>query len=454
MKVRTRFAPSPTGFLHIGGLRTALYNYLFSKQHSGEFILRIEDTDQSRLVEKSKEQLINTLKNFELNFDEGPNHNEKLGPYIQSQRLEIYNTYYKKLLEKNDAYICIQDQDGSLLPEKDYLKAKEKIKNSKYVVKLKIPKNEEITINDYIRGEIKFDLSLIEDPIIIKSDGFPTYHFANVIDDHLMNISHVIRGDEWLPSLPKHIILYKCFEWKPPIFIHLPLLLNADKSKLSKRQGDVHVEDFLKKGYLKKAIINYVAMLGWHPNSNNEVFSMHDLLKTFSIERIQKSGAIFDLKKLNWINSYYLKEMDLNIFQKLVNDYCIKTNTSLKFNAKQMTYFLKYIKNRINALHEIQNHANLFGENPNLIDEHQLILKNESSLKIISYWINHLNTKDDSTIAAMIDYCNNTLNVKGKNLFFPLRILLIGETHGPDLHTIINILGVKESIKRLKAWKH
>ena len=454
MKVRTRFAPSPTGFLHIGGLRTALYNYLFSKQHNGEFILRIEDTDQSRLVEKSKEQLINILKNFELNFDEGPNHNEKLGPYIQSQRLEIYNTYYKKLLEKNDAYICIQDKDGNLLPEKDYLKAKEKIKNSKYVVKLKIPKNEEITINDYIRGEIKFDLSLIEDPIIIKSDGFPTYHFANVIDDHLMNISHVIRGDEWLPSLPKHIILYKCFDWEPPIFIHLPLLLNADKSKLSKRQGDVNVEDFLKKGYLKKAIINYVAMLGWHPNSNNEIFSMHDLLKTFSIERIQKSGAIFDLKKLNWINSYYIKEMDLNIFQKLVDDYCIKTNTSLEFNDKQMSYFLKYIKNRINALHEIQSHANLFGDNPNLINEHQLILKNDSSLKIISYWINHLNTKDDSAITAMIDYCNNSLNVKGKNLFFPLRILLIGETHGPDLHTIINILGVKESIKRLKAWKH
>ena len=449
MKVRTRFAPSPTGFLHVGGLRTALYNYLFAKQNNGQFILRIEDTDQTRIVENAIDNLKKTLSLCHLNFDEEPN-NGKFGPYLQSERLSIYKEYYLKLINKSFAYPCFykENQPEILTPEYDKKIAMERIKNEPFVIKLLIHKKQAMSINDCIRGDIKFDLSLIDDPIIIKSDGYPTYHFANVIDDHLMEITHVIRGEEWIPSLPIHITLYNAFKWKIPFFYHLPLLLNEDKSKLSKRQGDVSVEDFLLKGYLKNALINFVALLGWHPSDNKEIFSIEELIKEFSLKRVNKSGAIFDIKKLNWMNSVYLKNTLSNELMLDVIEILDEEKIDYK-NKKQLLKIIHYGKDRINTLNEIIDIVKLFNTKPN---NYQLI-ENYDYKNLFNLWIEYLQefkSVDELTIKQIIGLTKSTLNITGKNLFIPLRYGLISEWHGPDLYTIISILGINESIKRLK----
>ncbi len=446
MKVRTRFAPSPTGYLHVGGLRTALYNYLFSKKFKGEFILRIEDTDQNRYVENATENLINILTKFGLNYDIGPNKEDEFGPYIQSKRLDIYKKYYLELIRNEFAYICF-DQNGELVPEFNSQKALNKL-DEKHVIKLKVKKKSELTISDMIRGEIKFDLNLIEDPIIIKSDGYPTYHFANVIDDYLMKISHVIRGEEWISSLPKHVILYKAFGWKLPKFCHLPLLLNEDKSKLSKRQGDVAVEDFINKGYLKNTLINFVSLLGWHPKSNQEIFSLEELVENFSIDRINKSGAIFDREKLLWMNREYIKMMDNQEVKKIIKNKLEYINI---FNSKiNLDKITSYCKDRINTFEEILDEIHGF-----YILEDNEEISNFDYKKLFQLWIKELNILQDfnkQKIDDIILISKNDLNIFGKNLFIPLRIALIGKTHGPDIFTLVDILGIEESIKRLKRF--
>lgn len=311
----TRFAPSPTGFLHVGGLRTALYNYLFAKKNNGKFILRIEDTDVKRFVEGAIESLIKTLEWAGLSYNEGP--------FIQSKRIDIYKKHSLVLLEKDFAYRCFctkerleqmreEQKKRKLAPKydgkcrnfkeneiEDLLK-----KNTPFVVRQKIPHDrEEIVFNDLIRGQVRFLCKNLDDQILIKSDGYPTYHIANVVDDHLMGVTHVIRGEEWLPSTPKHILLYEAFGWNKPEFAHLPLLLNKDRTKLSKRQGHVSVEEYINEDYLAEAVINFVALLGWNPGkTEQEIFSLEELVEKFSLEKIHKAGAIFDLDKLNWMN--------------------------------------------------------------------------------------------------------------------------------------------------------
>jgi len=451
MKTRTRFAPSPTGLLHIGGLRTALYNFIFSYQNHGDFILRIEDTDQNRIVKNATKKLIDSLSKFKLQFNEGPNYNEQYGPYIQSKRLSVYKKYYIDLLKQEKAYVCFVDGDD-LIPEKSFDRAKLKMSDNSFVIKLAIPKDKELIAYDEIRGKIKFDLTLIDDPIIIKSDGYPTYHFANVIDDYSMKISHVIRGEEWLPSLPKHIILYDYFNWKQPKFIHLPLLLNPDKSKLSKRQGDVHVEDFLKNGYIVDAILNYVALLGWHPSSNDEIFSLEELFKTFSIKRVQKSGAIFDIKKLNWINSHYIKHLSLQEFNQYATNYLNKSNIEIN-KIIDFNLFCNYFQNKINNFKELKENYKMFIKVPKISSELKQLVDLPSSKKVIEYWITKLPNYKVDTIKSLINNTTEELEIKGKDLFFPLRALLIGQTHGPDLPTIITILGLEETLLRLKNEK-
>ena len=454
MEIRTRFAPSPTGFLHVGGLRTALYNYIFAKKNNGAFILRIEDTDQNRLIENAAEKLINSIKAFDIKFDEGPMINELYGPYFQSQRLEIYQAHYLKLVKNKKAYICIVKGDD-LVPEHNPEISLDLIKKNQFVVKLKIPKKMILNTYDELRGKVDFNLDLIEDPIIIKSDGYPTYHFANVVDDHLMKITHVIRGEEWLPSLPKHVLLYKYLEWDLPKFIHLPLLLNSDKSKLSKRQGDVNVDDFLKKGYLKEAIINFIALLGWHPNNDIEVFSKKNLLKNFSIKKIQKSGAIFDLKKLNWMNSVYIKELEVNDFINLSKDFY----SNLKFNFSNKEKFIrvfKFIQTRIARLDEIPNLLSPFYNTIDIKDSESLaIINNDISKKIFKYWSDNLsenNIFDEKYIKQLINDTSEKFNVKGKVIFHPLRIVLFGKPDGPDLYTLVSILGLTETKIRLSKF--
>ena len=443
MKVRTRFAPSPTGYLHVGGLRTALYNYLYAKQHNGQFILRIEDTDQNRLVESGTESLINILKKLNLNFDVGPGKEDSNGPYIQSQRLDIYKDYYMQLVKNKKAYICF-DKNNKLIPELNVEKALSRISDENFVLKLKIKSNQKMIINDLIRGDIEFDLSLIDDPIIIKSDGYPTYHFASVIDDYLMNISHVIRGEEWISSLPKHVALYNAFEWSVPKFCHLPLLLNPDKSKLSKRQGDVAVEDFLDNGYLQDSLINFVSLLGWHPENNQEIFSISDLINSFSINRINKSGAIFDREKFDWMNKEYIKNMDFKTFENIINQELLNKNIS---NSNIDIYKIcNYCKTRITTLNQIWDEIKCFYVSP------KLKLDKLDYNDLLKFWVDKLNALDSTTekdISDIINSSKESLGIFGKNLFIPLRLALIGQEHGPDLFTIINILGVKETINRM-----
>ena len=450
MLIRTRFAPSPTGYLHVGGLRTALYNYIYARQHKGIFILRIEDTDQGRLVKNATEKLIKSIKKFDLDFDEGPNLNENYGPYKQSERLSIYRKYYLELIKNKSAYVCIVNKDN-LTPEFDPIIALNLIEKEQFVVKLKIPKDRIMSTYDQIRGKVDFDLNLIEDPIIIKSDGYPTYHFANVIDDYLMKITHVIRGEEWLPSLPKHILLYEYFGWKLPKFVHLPLLLNNDKSKLSKRQGDVNVDDFLDKGYIKEAIINFIALLGWHPSNDNELFSMNSLLKNFSINKIQKSGAIFDRKKLDWMNSTYIKKLDVNDFISLSKDFYYHLDYSFTNKTKLINIF-KFIQNRISRLDEIPSLLYPFYNDLIIKDEDLVsVMDKDTSKKVLKYWIEILSKNDNFDENFISDLIKNTgikFNIKGKEIFHPIRIALWGKSDGPDLFTLIKILGLDETLKR------
>ena len=445
--IRTRFAPSPTGLLHVGGLRTALYNYIFAKQNNGEFILRIEDTDQSRKVDSADSKIIDQLNYFNIDFDEGPNKNEKFGPYYQSQRLQLYKKHYIDLIKNKKAYICVE-HNGNLIPEFDVDLALEKIKTSKFVVKLLINSDKKISIYDELRGDVEFDLSLIDDPIIIKSDGFPTYHFANVIDDHYMKISHVIRGEEWLSSLPKHVLLYESFGWELPSFIHLPLLLNFDKSKLSKRQGDVHVENFIDKGYLKDAIINFIALLGWHPSGNKELFDLNYLLGAFSIDRLQKSGAIFDIKKLDWMNSQYIKKLSSKDILDVLHNMNL-VNKSI--NSTQYFDIIKYAKNNSTTLLDINDTVNIFLERN--IDLSKKLLTDYQTSKLFEFWQNQLSLLKEvteSNIQNIVALSKKELNIYGKSLFIPLRLALISKEHGPDLFTIVRILGLEESQKRIK----
>ncbi|MBN1494859.1 glutamate--tRNA ligase [Candidatus Peregrinibacteria bacterium] len=326
---RTRFAPSPTGYLHVGGLRTALYNYLFAKKHNGCFLLRIEDTDQKRFIEGAREHLIEMLRWAGLEYDEGPDIGGPHKPYIQSERLKLYQQYASELLEKKAAYRCFcsaerledmrrNQEANKLAPMYDrhclYLSEDEINQNLKnkipFVVRQKIPSAETVKFKDLIRGNVSFACKSLDDQVLMKSDGFPTYHLANVVDDHLMEITHVIRGEEWLPSTPKHILLYQAFGWNLPEFAHIPLLLNKDRSKLSKRQGDVSVEEYIKKNYSKEAIINFIALLGWNPGSGeeNEIFSLSELCDAFSLEKVHKAGAIFDIDKLDWFNWQWRKK--------------------------------------------------------------------------------------------------------------------------------------------------
>ncbi|HEX8974778.1 MAG TPA: glutamate--tRNA ligase, partial [Patescibacteria group bacterium] len=337
--VRVRFAPSPTGYMHVGNFRTALYAYLFAKKNSGDFLLRIEDTDQKRFIQDALEKLIDILKWAGFEYSEGVFIEDgkvvqkgNFGPYIQSERLEIYKKYTDQLMEQGHAYRCFctserleemrkQQQAEKKPPMYDRHclnlskeEVAEKIKQGeKFVIRQKIDTEGFTEYDDLVRGKVKIKNELLDDQVLLKSDGYPTYNLANVIDDHLMEISHVIRGEEYVSSNPKYVQLYKNLGWDVPQFAHLPLLLNSDKSKLSKRQGDVAVEDYIKKGYLKDAIINFVALLGWNPGegSTQEIFSMQELIETFDLSHVHKAGAIFDLKKLDWINGQYIKKLSL-----------------------------------------------------------------------------------------------------------------------------------------------
>lgn len=486
-KVRVRFAPSPTGYMHVGNFRTALYTYLFAKKNKADFILRIEDTDQKRYVQDALEKLIDIVNWAGFEYSEGVFIEDgkviqkgEFGPYIQSERLDIYKKYADELIEKGKAYYCFctperleqmrnEQTANKQAPMYDKCclklsdeKTTERIKRGeKYVIRQKINTEGFTEYNDLIRGSVKIKNDLLDDQVLLKSDGYPTYNFANVIDDHLMGITHVIRGEEYISSTPKYIQLYENFDWEIPEFAHLPLLLNPDKSKLSKRQGDVAVEDYIQKGYLKEAIINFVALLGWNPGegSTQEIFSIDELIEKFELKKVHKAGAIFDIKKLDWLNAQYIKKMSdeelyknaLPFFEK--KDFIINTSD----NKKTEEYLKKVLtveKERLAKFSDVGEENKFFFQDifyekellrwkKNIDSETQKAL--ETARKVLE------EISDDSWALKNIEekLLEAAADKRG-DLLWPLRVALTGAQKSPSPFECAWVLGKEESLKRIE----
>lgn len=467
-KIRVRFAPSPTGYLHVGGLRTYLYNWLFAKKNKGEIILRIEDTDRQRYVEGATENLIKTLKQIGLPWDKGP--------FIQSQRIKEYRSFAQQLVNEGHAYYCFCSEKelkemkemqvkNKIAPQYDRRcrqlsdsEIKLKLKSGQpYVIRLKVPESGVIEINDLIRGKIEFDLKNIDDQILLKSDGWPTYHLANVIDDHFMRITHVIRGEDWLPSTPKHILIYQMFNWPIPSFAHLPLLLNPDHSKLSKRQGDVSVEDYLSHGFLPEALINFLALLGWNPGDNQEIFSLKQLIKNFSLEKIQKSAAIFNREKLDWMNGYYIRKLSLRKLTNLCLPYLTPffSLSEKGVNLKKIKKIVSLQQERLKRLEEINELSRFFFEeieySPSLLcwktTTNEKIKINLTNIKMLLTKIPKYRFKSKTIIKKLQKIINKK---NAGEILWPLRVCLSGLKSSPPPEQIAEILGKKETLKRIE----
>ena len=472
--VRVRFAPSPTGYLHVGGLRTALYNYLFARKNNGKFVLRIEDTDRNRYVEGAVENLISALTWCGLDFDEGPETGGKFGPYLQSQRLDIYQKYIQDLISKGDAYYCFctherleelkKEQQKQKFPQAKYDKhclslSKNIIEENlahkiPFVVRLDVRQNQKIIFDDIVRNRVEFESNNVDDQVLIKSDGYPTYHFANVVDDHLMEISHVIRGEEWLSSTPKHVLLYDSFGWERPFFAHLPLLLNPDRSKLSKRQGDVAVEDYRAKGFLHEALVNFVALLGWNAGDDKEFYLMNELIENFSLERVNKAGAVFDLEKLNWLNAEHLRKKSNDELLVMLRIEILNSQFSTLILSDD--YLLKIItamKERVSFIKEFVTTCQYFYTAP-IEYEQKSLEKNWNSetpshLRKIREAFYNLNNPTKEDYEQSLTNVAIELNIGKGNLIHPLRLAISGISTGPGVFDIVTILGKDEIIKRI-----
>jgi glutamyl-tRNA synthetase len=480
-EVRVRFAPSPTGYLHVGGLRTALYNYLFAKRNNGKFILRIEDTDRNRYVEGAVEKLISSLKWCGLQYDEGPDVSGNYGPYLQSERLELYKAFSQELIAKGHAYYCFctpgrltelkEEQAKQKLPQAKYDKyclslTKDEVEAKlasgiPYVVRLNVIPNQKIVFDDIVRDRVEFDSNNVDDQVLIKSDGYPTYHMANVVDDHLMEISHVIRGEEWLSSTPKHILLYDFFGWEKPIFSHLPLLLNPDRSKLSKRQGDVAVEDYRDKGFLKDALVNFVALLGWNAGDDKEFYYLNELKNSFSLERVNKSGAVFDLEKLNWLNAEHLRKKPdeelLSLLKvEILNSQFLQMHPSGTTHNFSDEYLLKIIvamKERVSFIKDYLTKSPYFFYAPTEYEEASR-LKNWTAetpaqmLKLKDAF-SELNNPSKEDFEKSLKQTATDLNVGVGKLIHPLRLAVSGMSTGPGMYDLLFVLGKEEVVKRI-----
>lgn len=483
--VRLRFAPSPTGYLHIGGLRTALYNYLYARNNNGKFVLRIEDTDQTRLVEGALENLIESLHWTGLDYDEGVFIEDgkvvqkgEYGPYIQSERLDIYKEYVGELIEKGHAYYCfcskerldaVRDEQKvkGLVPKYDGFcrsltleEAKIRIANGEeYVVRLKLPKNYDVHFTDLVRGDIVINTNDVDDQVLLKSDGFPTYHMAVVVDDHLMKITHIVRGEEWLPSTPKHIYLYEAFGWDKPVYVHLPTVLNKERKKLSKRHGDVSVDDFKDKGYLPEGLVNYLALVGWSPEDNEEILSMDELIEKFSFERVSKAGGIFDKDKLDWVNGHYIRDFSLDKITDLAIPYLIEANLiDAEFannNRDWIEHLVDMVKENISYMSEIADKVKFMFKNEIELEneEAEEYLRSESTkpiLQAMKELLNNVDNIDEELSNTMMKALQKATGIKGKNLFMPTRVALTGSLHGPEFSKILYLLGKQNILDRIE----
>ncbi len=473
--IRVRFAPSPTGYLHVGGLRTALYNFLFARKHHGTFILRIEDTDRSRLVEGAVQNLIDTLQWAGLQFDEGPGRSGGVGPYIQSERLDHYTLHANKLIDKRKAYYCFctPDRLEAVRKEQEKLKLQPKYdrhclklsttaivdnleKKVPYVVRMKVPDSTVVRFNDIIRGDVEFESDRLDDQVLLKSDGYPTYHLANVVDDHMMRISHVIRGEEWLSSTPKHVLLYQSFGWDIPAFAHLPLLLNPDRSKLSKRQGDVAVEDYRTKHYLKEALINFVAFLGWNPGDERELFSLDELVNEFSLERVGKAGAIFNLDKLNWLNFQHLrKKPDAEVLVMLKAELHKSKYAGTFFTDDFLLKIIYALRERVTFITDFIEKGSYFFEPPTQYDP-EIVKKRwkpdvPAHLQLLSEAFSKLQNPSLADYEQALQSVAQTLGVSNGHLIHGLRLAVSGVGAGPGVYEILDVIGKEETVRRIQT---
>lgn len=475
-KVRTRFAPSPTGRMHVGNLRTALYAYLIAKHEGGDFMLRIEDTDQERYVEGALDIIYRTLEKTGLVHDEGPDKDGGVGPYVQSERQAsgIYMKYAKQLIEQGDAYYCFCDkerleslktsvsEDGTQIVNYDkhclHL-SKEEIEanlaaGKPYVVRINMPTEGTTTFHDEIYGDITVPNAELDDMILIKSDGYPTYNFANVIDDHLMNITHVVRGNEYLSSAPKYNRLYEAFGWEVPVYVHCPLITDENHKKLSKRCGHSSYEDLLDQGFVSEAIVNYVALLGWCPQDNREIFSLLELVEAFDYHHMSKSPAVFDINKLKWMNGEYLKAMDFDKFYELAEPYIKKVITK-DYDLKKVA---SLIKSRIEILPDIKDQIDFFEAVPEydtaMYCHKKMKTNEETSLEVLKEILPRLEVWDDYSNDALFGLLKGFAEEKGyKNgyVMWPVRTAVSGKQNTPGGATeIMEVLGKAESVERIK----
>lgn len=474
-KVRTRFAPSPTGRMHVGNLRTALYAYLIAKHEGGDFILRIEDTDQERYVEGAVDIIYRTLEKTGLLHDEGPDKDGGVGPYVQSERQAqgIYLEYAKKLIEKGEAYYCFCDKERLeslrqtvagkeiIVYDKHCLHlSKEEIEEKlaagvPYVIRQNNPQTGTTTFHDEIYGDITVDNAELDDMILIKSDGYPTYNFANVVDDHLMGITHVVRGNEYLSSSPKYNRLYEAFGWDVPVYVHCPLITNEEHQKLSKRCGHSSYEDLIEQGFLTEAVVNFVALLGWSPADNREIFSLEELVKAFDYHHMSKSPAVFDYTKLKWMNGEYIKAMDFDSYFEMAEPYIRKVITR-DYDIRKIA---EMVKTRIEIFPDIENLIDFFEELPEydtaMYTYKKMKTTEESSLEVLTEILPVLEAQQDYSNDALYQTLCDFVAEKGcKNgyVLWPVRTAVSGKQMTPAGATeIMEIIGKEESLKRIRT---
>lgn len=482
--VRVRFAPSPTGLLHIGGLRTALYNYLFAKGHDGTFILRIEDTDQTRYVEGAEEDIKRSLEWAGMEVDEGPENPGDVGPYRQSERKDIYEDYAEQLVEQDNAYYAFDTPEelnqmrerlkksGNPSPKYDAI-TRMSMKNSltlpeeevermleegeDYVIRLKVPRRENIRFEDEIRGFVSFESKGLDDQVLLKSDGMPTYHLANVVDDHLMDISHVIRGEEWLSSTPKHILMYEYFGWEAPKMAHLPLIMSPSGGKLSKRKAEsegipINTKDYIEQKFEPEALVNFLAYLGWSPGDDTEIHSLDELIDLFSLDRVSKGGAVFDYQKLIWYNEHYLREKSADELFPRVQE--IAKEHGIDPDEEYMKEIIPLMKERVSKVEDFITMGRFFFEDPQEYEEKAVKKWNDDSAELLRDYAEEIEklegdnfeaTKLKDKIKEVID----AHDVGFGKLMMPLRVAVSGMGYGPDLTPTIELLGKETTIRRI-----
>ena len=471
MKVRTRFAPSPTGYMHIGNLRTALYEYLIAKSQGGDFLLRIEDTDQKRYVEGSTDIIYNTLKTVHMDWDEGPDIGGNYGPYVQSERRPIYKEYAQKLVELGGAHYCFcaahDDEDDGDDENKIPTKFKDPCKRipleeakarvaagEPYTIRQTVNKKGVSHFHDEVYGDIEIDYDELDEGVLLKTDGLPTYNFANVVDDHLMGITHVVRGNEYISSTPKYNLIYEAFGWTPPVYVHVPPVMKDAQHKLSKRNGDASFQDLVAKGYLPEAILNYIALLGWNPGTDQEIFSLDELKKCFTAERLNKSPAIFDIVKLTWMNGCYIRELSAEKFHEMALPYYQKYLT----RELDLLMLSKVLQPRIETFGDIAVQTDFLEKMPEydleLYTNKKMKTDIDIAKKTLALTLPALQNVSDWSNENLFEQLKNLAaanELKNGQILYPLRIALSGkETTSGGATEIATILGKAETLERIR----